>query len=347
MAHYRAEDLDQFVADCDRLGGVGDPRAKSLLAEFHLHFETRVDQSLDPFSEAYFQGQSALYTELSGRPLDQESGERTPLDVDAHAAADNPYNSRDVQFLSKHNRAVLTCLTIANLSPGATVLDAGSGWGLSSEAMARCGASVTALDINPLFVELVRRRAERLGLPIESVRAGFDDYEADRDYDLLLFYECLHHSVRPWVTLARLGRFVKPGGKVMFAGEPINGYWWKHWGMRLDPVSVYCVRKFGWWESGWTEAFITECFARAGLTLRLHHDIGLDNGIVGTASRTSEAQFDFTVAEVASRSAAQLADCRVELAEARNALACVRASRSWRLTAPMRSVFKVLGAGRG
>ena len=346
MAHYRAEDLDQFVADCDRVGGIADPRARPLLAEFHLHFETRVDQSLDPFSEEYFRGQSALYTELSGRPLDQESGELTPLDVDAHAAADNPYNSRDVQFLSKHNRAVLTCLTMANLPPGASVLDAGSGWGLSSEAMARCGANVTALDINPLFVELVRRRAARLGLPIEAVRAEFDDYEADRDFDLLLFYECLHHSLKPWETLAHLGRFVKPGGKIVFAGEPINGYWWKHWGLRLDPGSVYCLRKFGWWESGWTEAFITECFARAGFSLALHHDIGLDSGIVGTASRTPDTRFDLSVMAALTRSADRLAECRVELAEARNTIACVQASRSWRLTAPMRAVFQAIGAGR-
>ncbi|MBU6296156.1 MAG: methyltransferase domain-containing protein, partial [Planctomycetes bacterium] len=48
----------------------------------------------------------------------------------------------------------------ANLPPGASILDMGCGWGLSSEAMAFSGASVTAVDINPQFVELIEKRAK-------------------------------------------------------------------------------------------------------------------------------------------------------------------------------------------
>ena len=79
-------------------------------ADFEFHYDTVVDQSLDPFSDDYFNAQVKLYTEITGRGLDQDTGELTPLDVDANAAASNPYNSKNVSFLAKHNRAVLTSL---------------------------------------------------------------------------------------------------------------------------------------------------------------------------------------------------------------------------------------------
>lgn len=284
-----ARDLDHFVAECDRLGDPNAPACAAYIRDFALAFDTSVDQNLDPFSGEYFAQMVTLYEEISGRKLDQSKGEMTPINVATHAAAVSPYNSTDTRFLTKHNRAVVTALMVANLPPGAEVLDAGCGWGLSSEAMAFSGARVTALDINPLFVELVRTRAARLGLPIDAVQAEFDQYRTDKRFDLLLFYECLHHSVKPWETLAHLGQFVKPGGKVVFAGEPINAIWWRHWGIRLDALSVYCIRKFGWFESGWTREFVTRCFARAGFDLTLYPNIGLCGGEVGYATRTGEA----------------------------------------------------------
>ncbi len=101
------------------------------------------------------------HTELSGRPFNQVEGEQAPLDVQAHVRAANPYNVRDAHFISKHARAILTTLLTANVPPNPEVLDMGSGWGLSSEMLAFCGANVTTVDINPLFVELVEQRAIR------------------------------------------------------------------------------------------------------------------------------------------------------------------------------------------
>src|SRR5687767_1276209 len=126
----RTSDLDAMVAECDRLGGLGTPATEAYLADFRLHFDTRVDQSLDPFSDDYFEQQVALYREISGRRLDQSEGEKTPVDVEAHVRGRNPYNSPDVRFIAKHARAVQACLLVADLSPGAAVLDMGCGWGL-------------------------------------------------------------------------------------------------------------------------------------------------------------------------------------------------------------------------
>jgi 2-polyprenyl-3-methyl-5-hydroxy-6-metoxy-1,4-benzoquinol methylase len=322
MRLFHARELDEFVAQCDSLGGIAHPNAEACLNEFSLKFDTKIDQRLDPFSEAYFQAQVRLYSELSGRELDQETGELTPFDVDLHSQASNPYNSRDVRFLSKHVRTVITALMIADLPPGGSVLDAGSGWGLSSEAMAFCGATVTSIDINPRFVELVRRRSERLSLPIEAVHSEFDRFDCSQQFDLLLFYECLHHSLKPWETLAHLGKFVKPDGKILFAGEPGNWPVWRHWGLRLDGLSVYCIRKFGWWESGWTTEFITRCFARAGFALNVYSHIGLNNGPIGVATH-----------------AAAVPKPHIDLS-------VMTPIKAWRIPGPVRRICKALGIKR-
>ncbi|MFO0937551.1 MAG: methyltransferase domain-containing protein [Gemmataceae bacterium] len=359
-----SRDLDQFVSECDRRGGIAHPDAVKYVEDFDLRFETAVDKTLDPFSDAYFSQQQALYSELAGRKLDQSTGELSPLDPTAHTSGCNPYNSRDVGFISKHARTIHTCLLMADLPAGAKILDAGSGWGLSSEMMAFAGAEVTAVDINPPFVELVRRRSERLGLPITSVHATFDEFETDQQFDLLFFYECLHHSLKPWETVARLGRFVKSGGKITIAGEPINAIWWPHWGIRLDALSVYCIRKFGWWESGWTEEFIVRCFERAGFTLTLYPHVGLANGHVGVGVR-EPVKLELSILEPFRQIAAAAPPAevvatappppaptwdesalRAENAALRHALADMQSSRSWRVTAPMRYLFQKFGVSR-
>ena len=260
----------------------------------------------------------------------------TSFPLEQNVDAPNPYGSNDVGFIAKHAHAVLAAVMASDLPAGASILDMGSGWGLSSEVMAFCGAKVTPVDINPDFVELNRRRAARLGLTsMTPIHSAFDTFETDSRFDLILFYECLHHSVRPWETLARVAPFVNPGGKIAFAGEPINDAW-PTWGLRRDPLSVYCIRKFGWFESGWSASFITRAFERAGFTLNLIPGIGLDGGLIGVATSMIPAVPATPLRATAPENLhAPSSDRTKELADRVSAM---ERSTSWRVTAPLRSM---------
>jgi 2-polyprenyl-3-methyl-5-hydroxy-6-metoxy-1,4-benzoquinol methylase len=290
VGKIHTSELDNLVKTCDELGGPQHPNALGYLIDLKLSFDTQVNEDLDPFSDAYYNSQIELYQEISGRSLNQQEGEMMPLDVEHHSRGANPYHSTDINFISKHSRAILTALHMANLPPAGKILDMGSGWGLTSEVMAFCGAQVTCVDINPLYIELNRKRATRLNLPIQPKLSSFDDYEDDQTYDLVFFYECLHHAVKPWETIQHIARFVKPGGKIAFAAEAITTVHWKTWGLRLDPLSLYCIRKFGWFESGWSGSFIQQSFKRGGFNLTLYPNVGLDNGIIGIALEESNPQ---------------------------------------------------------
>jgi 2-polyprenyl-3-methyl-5-hydroxy-6-metoxy-1,4-benzoquinol methylase len=276
----RSDSLDEFVAASDRHGGPGHPACDAYWRDFRYEPASWPDQSLDPYGLSYFEAQLRLYRELSGRGLDQSVNEHTAFDLSQHVEAVNPYAHPGPSAIAVHLQRLSRALRLAGIPRHGHVLDMGCGWGLSSELLAYLDLSVTAVDINPAFVELVNRRAARGGRRITAIQAGFDDFTPRETCDAILFYECLHHATRPWEVVGRLAGSLKPGGALILAGEPFNSHWWDHWGLRLDALSVYCIRKFGWFESGWSLSFMQDILSRAGLVPETSHDADPEIGIV-------------------------------------------------------------------
>ncbi len=276
---FTEQTLDEFVSRSDALGGPGSPACEAYWADFSYAPTVQVDQSLDPFSDAYVEQQLALHKELSGREFDQEINEIAPFPLDAHIQAINPYNHANPAELAMHVQRLSKAFRLAGVKLNGHLLDMGCGWGLSSEVAAYLGLRVTGVDINPDFVTLVNARAEQSGWRIKAVQSTFDEYEPTTAHDAILFYECLHHAVRPWTVLQRMANSLSlPDGRIILAGEPFNSVWWKSWGLRLDALSIYCIRKFGWFESGWSLEFMAAVFERVGLRMDTHSD---SDGLIG------------------------------------------------------------------
>ena len=260
-----ADKLIQFVRQSDLLGGPGHEACNHYWAGLSYEPSYKVNELLDPFSEAYVAEQIAVYEELSGRRYNVREDEATTFDVDRHIGARNPYDHPEPSELALHLQRLSRALRFAKVKRGEVLLDMGCGWGLSSELAEYLGLTVIAVDVNPNFVRLVNERARLGGRQIQAIEGTFEEFAPSKPADLALFYECFHHAVRPWIVVDRLASFLKPGGRLVLAGEPINSHWWKSWGMRLDPMSIYCIRKFGWFESGWSLPFLTQVLHRAGL----------------------------------------------------------------------------------
>jgi SAM-dependent methyltransferase len=280
---FQSSDLDAFVAETDRRGHVGSPDVIAFWDQCEFTHTTKLDQDLDPFGAAYVGQQLDLYRELSGRDLDQSVNELAAFDLAAHVSAVNPYAHLPAHDVAKHVARLSCGLMQSDLPAGSNLLDIGCGWGLSSEIFAYTGLRVTAVDINPAFVELVNVRARQRNLPIEAVQGTFEALPQGR-FDAAAYYECLHHAVRPWEALEAVARVLRPGGKLLILGEPINNYW-KNWGLRQDPLSIYCIRKFGWFESGWSLHFLRNCIERSGFRLSFCHEAGEKIGWVIVAER--------------------------------------------------------------
>ncbi len=289
------EDLDQYVRELDELGGPGNPAGQQYMAGRAYRPRVAVDTALDPFSPEYMAQQIALYEEISGRALNQLAHEGTPIDVASHAVAPNSYNHPYPGMLADHLLRLAHALRVANPARGQWLLDMGCGWGLSSEFMAQAGLNVLAMDVNHDFVRLVNERAARLHLNITAEWGEFESWAPPHPVDVIFFYECLHHAVRPWQVLAHISRSLAPhdNAQILMTGEPIQAYWWPSWGMRLDGESVYVMRKYGWFESGWSLDFILRCLALVRLEPQVQEMAGPAPGLVIAARRRDSLGLDW------------------------------------------------------
>lgn len=279
-----ATSLDNFVEHSDNLGGPQAADTIEYWKKIRYKPAAHVNESLDAYSDEYARQQIALYEEISGRELDQHKNEFTPFDIQVHVEAINPYGHWTPSDLALHLLRLSRALQLGKFARGEHVLDIGCGWGLSSELFAYSGLTVTALDINPAFVELVNKRALRSGLPIRAVQGTFEDIPGQEVFDAALYYECLHHAVRPWEALRSLHPRLSDQGRVIMAGEPFNDRW-RSWGLRTDPLSLYCIRKHGWFESGWSPGFLQGCLARTGFRVEHCADEGGSIGWIVVARK--------------------------------------------------------------
>ncbi len=103
---------------------------------------------------------------------------------------------------------------------GRHVLVDGCGFGHDALALAHRGAIVTGNDLSPESIDICKARATYLGLA--NVRFDVAPCEtlpyADASFDVLLFYDILHHVDIP-AAMAEARRVLKPGGKIII-GEP-------------------------------------------------------------------------------------------------------------------------------
>ncbi len=249
-----------------------------------LRYDTPVDQGLSPFSEEYCRQQIKLYREISGRDLAQEEGELHFGEFSHLISAPNPIGMAG-PAVAESVRTLAALLSLADLEGGCSILDMGAGHGLSSEIFAYSGYRVHAVDIDPMLGELSRSRSQARGLDISRSTLNFDDLSSleDGKYAAAFFFQSMHHCIRPWQLIASLKEKLVDHGIIGFSGEPIQSNWWRHWGLRLDGGSLFWMRAFGWFESGWSHDFIRECFARSGMRLMFFTG-GYMGGEIGIAA---------------------------------------------------------------
>ena len=102
-------------------------------------------------------------------------------------------------------------------------LEVGAGTGYFSLNLMLEGliGRITASDISTGMLEALTRNAERLGLGVQTLLSDAEELPlADASFDLVIGHAILHHLPDPGRALAECHRVLRPGGTVVFAGEP-------------------------------------------------------------------------------------------------------------------------------
>ena len=80
---------------------------------------------------------------------------------------------------------------------GISILDVGCGGGLLSEALARLGADVTAIDASSKNINVAKIHAEKENIKIDYKQSLIEEMSKDKKFDVILAMEVIEHVDNP------------------------------------------------------------------------------------------------------------------------------------------------------
>lgn len=277
------DEVDEMLRMLDKAEAISDDELRRGFTQFHMQFP--MDLPADPDSPEYRAAQMKLYEWLHGKPY-AVTNEVSALDVQAAASRPFPFYTESPQTVGNHIISIGHLIRTLNLPPKSAILEFGPGWGNTTVWLARMGYDVTAVDIEQNFVDLIRERARRKSLKVTAMQGDFSMiHQFDRQFDAVLFFECFHHCSDHQALIAGLDRVIAPGGKAVFAAEPITNDFPLPWGLRLDGESLWAIRKNGWLELGFQETYFRGLLARHGWELAKSVCPETPWGVIFTATR--------------------------------------------------------------
>ncbi len=113
----------------------------------------------------------------------------------------------------------LRFITESNNLAGLRVLDVGCGGGILSEAMAKDGAKVTAIDLSQASIMVAKAHAETQGLPIDYRCVNVSEFAMENAgrFNIVTCMEMLEHVPQPKQVIAACAQVLKPGGRAIFS----------------------------------------------------------------------------------------------------------------------------------
>ncbi|MEO7323789.1 MAG: bifunctional 2-polyprenyl-6-hydroxyphenol methylase/3-demethylubiquinol 3-O-methyltransferase UbiG [Dokdonella sp.] len=102
---------------------------------------------------------------------------------------------------------------------GASALDVGCGGGLLSEALARSGADVTAIDLAPAVLDVARLHLHESELKVEYRELSVEALAAEMPatFDVVTCMEMLEHVPDPASVIRACAALLTPGGKLFLS----------------------------------------------------------------------------------------------------------------------------------
>jgi SAM-dependent methyltransferase len=260
-------ELDEKLREVDAAWAVSDDKMREVFHSFKMN--PPADLPSDPYSPEYAERQFELYRLISGRESYDVGHEQSNFPVDPNRPF--PYYTESSETVGHQLMGLGYVIQTMALRSGSSILELGAGWGNTTIALAQMGYDVTAIDIDPTFVGLIKARAEKFSLAVDARCGAFLDIDQlGRSFDAVLFYECFHHCSDHRLMLSKLSDVLQPGGRIFFAAEPIDDSFPVPWGLRLDGESLWAIRSHGWLELGYQQSYFIRMLHHLGWVSRRH-----------------------------------------------------------------------------
>ena len=188
-----------------------------------------------------------------------DSASRTWLRTKPYGAPPSPESTRCL-------RTFAHIVQLLQLGLRAEVLDVGCGPGWLSELLARCGYSVTGIDISPDMVEIARERIAALGEVGEAITAQAEFHAMPvrelpwtSRFDAAILYDTMHHFDNEVETLGVIRRALVPGGQ-LFIHEGVL----PPKGSAGEQSLIEEMKRYGTLESPFDPEYLVEVVEQAG-----------------------------------------------------------------------------------
>ncbi len=107
---------------------------------------------------------------------------------------------------------VATVLAVKMKIDGAQILDVGCGHGGIAVALAKQGALLTAVDIDPERIAVLEKMAEKENVKIAAHCTSVEDFSTNEKYDAIILADVLEHVSDYRLLITTLYEKLKPGG---------------------------------------------------------------------------------------------------------------------------------------
>lgn len=146
----------------------------------------------------------------------QDPAELTKFAELSHRWWDTNSEFKPLHDLNPHRLAWIEAIAPLN---GQRVLDVGCGGGILSEAMARCGAQVTGIDLAEKSLSVARLHALESAVDVNYQAIAVETLaeQQGQHYDVVTCMEMLEHVPDPASVIQACARLTKPGGKLFFS----------------------------------------------------------------------------------------------------------------------------------
>jgi SAM-dependent methyltransferase len=180
---------------------------------------------------------------------------------------------RTKPFAAPPNHELMRCLRtfahvieLLQLGLRAEVLDVGCGPGWLSELLARCGYSVTGIDISPDMVEIARERVASLGEVGQGIEAQGEFHALpvrempwSSRFDAAILYDTMHHFDDEVETLKVIRRTLVPGGQLFIHEGVLPAK-----GSAGEQSLIEEMQRYGTLESPFDPDYLEEVVVEAG-----------------------------------------------------------------------------------
>lgn len=279
------EELDLEIERADERARISDDEMRLALSKFC--YVTKRNFPKDPYSKEYFDAQINLYLEISGKNSYTVENEYTPFDFEGLKNNPFPYCTKSSTTVGDQLIAQGFLIKSMNLAPDSHILEFGPGWGNTTLHFVQMGYKVTAVEIDPSLINLIKYRTELLSKEVRLIQQDmlvFSEQDSLK-YDAAIFFECFHHCIDHLKLLKNIHRLINNDGLIAFAAEPIADFPYP-WGVRLDGLSIWSIRKFGWLELGFDTSYFLRTLLLLGWTPKRYrfHDSPLCDVIIARKS---------------------------------------------------------------